>query len=501
MSPVIRDWWKVLGLVALVWGGLYLLLAPTGAQMVGIWERSETYAHGYVVLPIALWLVWRKRHLLMAAPAAPDWRVLIFALGAAILWLLARLMSVNVVEQYAFVGLLICAVWLLLGNRASRVMLFPLAYLLLMVPNGDNFLPQLMNITADITVFTLRLWGLPVFREGTFFSLPSGDWSVVEGCSGIRYIISSVTLGVLYAYLTYQTLWKRIAFSIAAFVVPILANGMRATLIVLIAHYSDMKLALGVDHFIYGWVWFGIVMLIMFAVGNIWREDTLAEEHHAPAAQVPRLGLVPAGVLLALVALVAWYAHHLDNRPPLVSPLAQVGVPAGWSESPAEVTEWTPSWTGLDDQRVLHLQQGEARVMLYLGWYGAQRQGSELINFDNQLVPQKHPVWRKPTEIARDVEIDGQQLNLHEATADSRSLGQRLLIWYWNRIPGQSTTSALGVKLALGLRELRGADDAGAVVILAAPYVDQPREAEAVLRRFVRDLLPTLDPVLDRREP
>lgn len=139
--------------------------------------------------------------------------------------------------------------------------------------------------------------------------------------------------------------------------------------------------------------------------------------------------------------------------------------------------------------------------MLYLGWYGAQRQGSELINFDNQLVPQKHPVWRKPTEIARDVEIDGQQLNLHEATADSRSLGQRLLIWYWNRIPGQSTTSALGVKLALGLRELRGADDAGAVVILAAPYVDQPREAEAVLRRFVRDLLPTLDPVLDRREP
>ncbi len=501
MHPATRDWWKAFGLIALVWAALFLLLRPTGADMVAIWERSETYAHGYVVLPIALWLVWRKRHLLMASPVAPDWRVLAFALVAATCWLLARIMSVNVVEQYAFVGLLICAVWLLLGSKAARVMLFPLGYLLLMVPNGDNFLPQLMNITADITVFILRLWGLPVFREGTFFSLPSGDWSVVEGCSGIRYIISSVTLGVLYAYLTYRTLWKRIAFSIAAFVVPILANGMRATLIVLIAHYSDMKLALGVDHFIYGWVWFGVVMLLMFAVGNIWREDTLAEEHQAPPALSPKLGILPAGTLLALVALFAWYAHHLGNRPPLPSPLARVAVPAGWSESPTPVTEWTPSWAGLDDQRSLHLQGDGARVMLYLGWYSTQRQGSELINFDNQLVPQKHPVWRKPTERARDIVIGGQTLHLREATVDSRSLGQRLLIWYWNRIPGESTTNTLEVKLALGLRELRGADDAGAVVILATPYVDQPSEAEAVLRRFVAALQPVMNPVLDKRQP
>jgi exosortase A len=501
MTPAIRDWWKTLALIALVWTALFALLHPTGANMVAIWERSETYAHGYVVLPIALWLVWRKRHLLMSTQAAPDMRLLVFAVGAAGLWLVAKLMSVNVVEQYAFVGLLIVATWMLVGNQSARVMLFPLAYLLLMVPNGDNFMPQLMNFTADFTVWTLRLMGLPVYREGTYFSLPSGDWSVVEGCSGIRYIISSVTLGLLYAYLTYRTLWKRIAFSIAAFVVPILANGMRATLIVLIAHYSDMKLALGVDHFIYGWVWFGIVMLIMFAVGNIWREDTLAEEHQAPAPLPPKRAVVPAGVLVAVVALFPLYEGHLSNRAPLPSPLAQVAPPSGWNAAEAPVTEWVPNWEGLDDQRILQLARGEDQVMLFLGWYGAQRQGAELVNFDNQLVPQKHPVWRKPTEVGRVVEVGGHPLDLREAKVDSPINGQQMLVWYWNRAGGQDTTSAARIKLALGLRKLRGADDAGAVVIVAAPYKDVPEQARAVLKDFVAGLLPVMNPVLDSRGP
>lgn len=498
MTSAIRDWWKTLGLIALVWAGITALLHPTGMNMAAIWERSETYAHGYIVLPIALWLVWRKRHVLMATRAAPDLRLLVLVAACAGLWLLARLMSVNVVEQYAYVLLLISATWLLVGHASARVMLFPLGYLLLMVPNGDNFLPQLMNFTADFTVFTLRLWGLPVYREGTFFSLPSGDWSVVEGCSGIRYIISSVTLGVLYAYLTYRTLWKRVAFSVAAFVVPIFANGVRATLIVLIAHYSDMKLALGVDHYIYGWVWFGIVMLIMFAVGNIWREDTLEDEHHASAPVAPRLAFWPAGLLLAVVAVFPWYEQHLSNRPPSPSPLSRIATPDQWHASETNVTEWRPSWEGLDDQRILHLSRGRDRVMLFLGWYGTQRQGAELVNFDNQLVPQKHPVWRKPTEIERVVEIGGQKITLHEAKVDSALKGQQMLVWYWNHAAGESTTSALRLKLALGLRKLSGRGDPGAVIIIAAPYEDRAETAEATLRGFVADLLPGLNPVLDR---
>ncbi len=103
---------------------------------------------------------------------------------------------------------------------------------------------------------------------------------MVEGCSGLRYLIASITLGVLYAYLTYRSWKRRLLFSIAAMIVPIFANSGRAYMIVMIAHLSDMKLALGVDHYIYGWVFFGIVMLLLFWIGSFWREDDQPESAH-----------------------------------------------------------------------------------------------------------------------------------------------------------------------------------------------------------------------------
>jgi EpsI family protein len=144
------------------------------------------------------------------------------------------------------------------------------------------------------------------------------------------------------------------------------------------------------------------------------------------------------------------------------------------------------------------LEKGGKNVMVVLGWYGTQRQGAELVNFDNQLVPQEHPVWRKPTEVERNLAIGSERLELREARVDAPSLGQRMLVWYWNRAGGQSTTSALGLKLALGLRKLSGQGDPGAVIIIAAPYQDRPETAEATLRSFVADLLPGLNPVLDQ---
>ncbi|UUZ51375.1 exosortase [Massilia sp. B-10] len=116
-----------------------------------------------------------------------------------------------------------------------------------------------------------------MLRNGTHFELPTGNWSVVEACSGVRYLISSVTIGCLYAYLTYRSKLRRAVFIAASIVVPVIANGLRAYMIVMIGHTSNMALATGVDHLIYGWIFFGIVMFIMFWIGSYWRQDTDAE--------------------------------------------------------------------------------------------------------------------------------------------------------------------------------------------------------------------------------
>lgn len=496
MEAEVRGSWRLAVLLLLVsWGAVVFLLHPTFISMVQIWERSETFAHGFVILPIALWLTWKKRQYLAAVPTQPDWRAMLAIMPLGLGWLAARIAGVLVVEQYMFVGVLIASVWLLMGPRMLRAAAFPLMFLLLMVPNGEGLIPHLIEFTSDFTVGAVRLIGIPVYREGPFFTLPSGEWNVVEGCSGLRYLISSVTLGVLYAYLTYRTLWKRIVFSLAAVIVPVFANGMRATMIVLIAHYSDMKLALGVDHFIYGWVWFGLVMLIMFWVGLIWREDL--DEAPPSAAVRPSPAYVPVIALAALLALLPIYEGHLDRRV-IATPNLVLPVPVqGWAREDEAFSSWEPHWTGMDRKMVGNYRKDDQRVMLFVAWYGAQRQDAELINTQNYMVRQKHPEWREMRREETQRSITGHVLSLAESGLMAQSGSQRILAWQWHRIHGKDGINPYQAKLDLALAKLMGRPDEATAIIVATPYTENARAAATTLEEFLKAHKPELDAQLD----
>jgi len=279
---------------------------PTYWSMVEIWWRSETFAHGFFIFPISAYLIWRKRKYLSSVVMQNDWRALIFLIGLSFFWLVAHAVDVQVVQQFAVVMMLPVLLWLCLGWRMFVALSFPLLFLLFAVPFGEFLVYPLMKFTAVFTVNAIRIVGIPVFWEGMYFSLPSGSWSVVEACSGFRYILASLTLGALYAYLSYHSIWRRAAFMLFALVVPIVANGLRAFMIVMIGHFSGMELAIGVDHLIYGWVWFGIVMFAMFWVGSFWQEKTeTATNEHIPADNLNQQIYRSAFILpVALVVLI-----------------------------------------------------------------------------------------------------------------------------------------------------------------------------------------------------
>jgi exosortase A len=265
--------WRLSGLLifaSLVW--LFTWYGETTLSTLAIWLRSDTYAHGFLIFPISAYLIWTRRRELLRIQPKPSLLGLIVLAGLGFSWLLADSAEVLVASQYALVAMVPALVWAILGTHVGIAILFPLLFLLFAVPVGEFLLPPMMNFTADFTVAALRITGIPVFREGNFFSVPSGSWSVVEACSGLRYLIASLTLGCLFAYLTYRTVWRRVAFIALSIVVPIIANGFRAYLIVMIGHLSNNKLATGVDHVIYGWVFFGFVMLLLFWVGSRWHE-------------------------------------------------------------------------------------------------------------------------------------------------------------------------------------------------------------------------------------
>ena len=501
LPAVPRNRWLLPGALTL---GVLLLLAgmfwPTLHSMIEVWERSETFTHGYLIFPISAWLIWRKRDELARIQPRPDLRGLVLLAAAGAGWLLADAGSVNVVAQYAFIVMLIAAVWALLGWSVVWAALFPLMFLLFAVPVGEFLIQPLMGVTADFTVAMLQATGIPVYREGTFFSIPSGDWSVVEGCSGLRYLIASVTLGVLYAYLTYRSWKRRLLFSLAAIVVPIFANSGRAYMIVMIAHLSDMKLALGVDHYIYGWVFFGLVMLLLFWIGSFWREDDQPAPATPPAAPERAAGAARPVLPLALLALAVagvWpaYAAWLESRPLPEMPALQVEAQGGW-QAGAVFTTWVPHWVGADRQLRQPFTQAGRNVLLQLDYYATQRQDAELINSQNFMIRQKDPAWSNVGEGIVTVDAGGPR-QVRQARLRG-SDGQRLLVWQWNLIGQRPVVNDHRAKLLLALDRVRLKRDDGLSVLIATPYEDGGIEAAAAtLARFAVDMEPAIARAID----
>jgi EpsI family protein len=350
-----------------------------------------------------------------------------------------------------------------------------------------------MEFTADFTVSALQLTGIPVYREGTFFSIPSGDWSVVEGCSGLRYLISSFTLGCLYAYLTYRSLRRRLLFAAAALIVPVFANGGRAYMIVMIAHLSGMKLALGIDHYIYGWVFFGIVMLLLFWIGSFWRED----EHGAHQDQTgkayavtqvnglkPLLGMAGAVVLLAVLWPV--YGSWLNHR--VLPKMPQIGVDgAGGWQSVQPFSDWHPHWIGAARPFEQNYAKDGKTVLLRIDYYPTQRQDQELINSQNYMIKQKDKVWSNVGEALIKANIDGRIMEVRQAKLRSFSK-QRILVWQWNDIDGRVVNNDYLGKLILAWDKVRGSRDDGSSVLIATPYTDDMGAAKTTLAAFAADM-------------
>ena len=474
----------------------------TGAAMVGIWTRSDTFAHGFLVAPISAWLVWRARASLLEVAPQPGWWVLVPLAAAGAGWLLGELGTVNAVSQFAFVAMLVLAVPTVIGTRAARRIAFPLAFLFFAVPAGEFLMPQLMEWTANITVLALRLTGIPVYREGQNFIIPSGNWSVVEACSGVRYLIASLVIGTLYAYLTYRSTFRRLVFIGFSILVPVIANWVRAYMIVMIGHLSGNKLAVGVDHLIYGWLFFGLVIVLMFWIGARWRDDIpLAAGAGRSFSWTTGAAASPGEFLLvALMVAVAAMVWPLGSR--LIersdaSSIPALSVPASmgaWRAADGGLTSFRPRFQNPSAQLHDTLRAGDSKVGLYVGYYRNQSSDTKLVSSENALTKTMERDWSQVAHGSRTLDVDGHSVDAR--TAELAGPGnERLVAWHWYWIDGRLTASDVWAKAYTALGRLTGRGDDAAVIVVYARK-ERAGEAEAALADFVRDAGPAIEAML-----
>lgn len=481
-------------LAALLW-----LMRDTALAMVAIWSRSETFTHAFLVPPIALWLAWRQRSVLAATPSVPvPWLLLPLA-GACFAWLLGDLAAVGVVSQFALVCLIVLSVPALFGWAVARVLAFPLAFLFFAVPFGEFTQPVLMDWTADFTVAALRATGVPVYREGLNFVIPSGNWSVVEACSGVRYLIASFMVGTLFAYLNYRSTRRRLIFMGVAILVPVVANWLRAYMIVMIGHLSGNELAVGVDHLIYGWVFFGIVIGLMFFIGARWSEPEAESVKPTGQAAPARQAAWPVALaILAVVAGTQAWAWRLTHGEPAAIPQVVLPTPASPWQSGDSPMPWRPDYVNPSAVTEANYTGPTAPVWLWMAYFRDQSDERKLVTSVHSLAGDRKAGWQVlrqrgmgaagplPAVLAHD---------LQERVPLGAAAARELRVWrvYWTG--NDWTASDVRAKVHQALGRLAGRPDDGAIVLMATPGGP---DADATLAEFARLHLSDLETALQQ---
>jgi len=450
-----------------VWFTVYY---QTLASMVNVWLGSETYSYCFFILPICLYLIYEKHEQLALIPIKPALFLLAPLLLGQIVFLLSDLAGVGVLTHLSAYGSLICLIGIVYGVNILKFLMFPLGYLILSVPMGEELVPALQNITADISVFFVELVDIPIYREGLYLYIPNGTFEVAEACSGIRFLISMIAIGTLYSYLYYQSAWRRLVFVALSLIIPIIANGIRAFGIIYVGHKTDMEHAVGADHLVYGWIFFSIVLLLLMAIGKFWREDLIenvsfsespkSESHKLSRATVTMLMLLILPILsfkpLYENLVVGQYQQSSQENPSLLFLKSKANDDFSVS--------FTPSFDKADNKYQTEILHNGIKLEIYLAQFYADHKDSELINWGNRIY-----------DIDKFSIINKQNVTLEKANGNINATLLRLVaingikrnLIYWYEVGSVRSSDKLVVKKAQLLNKLSGGTGGGSVVIFS----------------------------------
>jgi exosortase len=266
--PPLRGW--QIGLITVLIAWTY---APTLASLVSQWWHDPNFSHGFFVPLFSAYVVWEERHYLGSLCAQPSWSGLVLLAGSLVILIVGVLGADLFLSRVSFVLVLGSLVVLFLGWSILREVLFPLCFLFLMIPipaivfNEITF--PLQIIASKSASAILPLLGVPVLREGNVIRLPAMALEVAEACSGIRSLLSLVTLAIIYGYLLEKRLVVRVLLALASIPIAVAANSFRIVGTGLLVQYWDADKAQGFFHAFSGWLIFIVSLLLLFALHRL----------------------------------------------------------------------------------------------------------------------------------------------------------------------------------------------------------------------------------------
>ncbi|MEO9633873.1 MAG: exosortase A [Parasphingorhabdus sp.] len=461
-------WSEHLKLLAIASAVILAVFWRDGVDMVQTWWSISTYNHCLLIIPILYWLVQQRQDEL--AKLTPQiWLPGLFLTGLASLgWLLGEAAGVAFARQLGLLMMLQGAVVTLLGPNVTRGLIFPLAFSFFLVPFGEELVPFLQMFTAKLSMIFLAWADIPAFIDGVFISTPTGYFEVAEECSGIKFLIAMLAYGTLVSNVCFHSWNRRILFMLAAVIVPVIANGIRAFGTIYIAHHTSLDFATGFDHIFYGWFFFAFVLILVMAIGWPFFDrkidepmidgDALSRKQTPPnSAQKPiKIMAIMAAIVLVPVIWTTALAARESSVPEKVT-LPSV---AGWQIVDYQpLYAWEPRFDGASHQILgrYRNQKSGAEVDLSIAVYDRQEDGREIVGYgQGALVPDTQWSWSR--------DLDAPQGAVAVELIAPGPVVRNVASFY--RIGGKLTGSASVVKLeTLKSKILGGPQQAVAILV------------------------------------
>ena len=487
----LTPWQRHLGLLGLAFLILLVLAGgDAGGGIIAAWTRTGAFHHCFLILPIVGWLIWQQRPVL--AGVTPAFSVAGCAIVGAgsLLWLAGAAGFVDLFRQAAFV---ICALGLvvaLLGTPVARTLKFPLAYALFLIPIGSEFEPALQVLTACVAVALLHATGVPALLEGVFIATPIGLFRVAEACSGTGFLLAMAAYAALVCHLCFKSPVRRALFAGVAMILALLANGIRAWAIMLIANHSSMANPIVSNHIIYGWLLFALVIALLIWGASRWFDR---KPDDVPIIQIAGrqrwrartvLPILALFLVLPRIWLLASEAPDHGVSPPPTAPRV-----AGWTVPPGPfLPRWQPhfngaSWIG----QWRYIDQSGRAVDLAIIIFDRQSAGRELVGFGQGAAPSEG-AWAEAGDAVAPLNGRGEWLR--------GPGGTRRYAATFYLADGRVTGSKAAAKLATIRARLLGGQQ-GAMAILVSAEGQNPVE---IVRHFL-NAAGSVQELADRAHP
>ena len=496
-------------------------------SMIWTWTSYEENSHGIILPFLCLYLIWQKRTQILQVECRPTWVGTMLFVFALTINLIGRMAAIASLQQYSFVLAIYGLVITYGGWRLFRSILAPLLLLLFMVPLPSFIMTsisaKLQLLSSQLGVFFIRLAGISVFLEGNVIDLGVFQLQVAEACSGLRYLFPLMTMGFVMAYLFRSSFVNRFLVFISSIPLTLLMNSLRIGLIGIMVEYWGISMAEGFLHDFEGWFMFMCscaVMLLEIRLLSLfgksrrsWGEvfvlfespDVAPFDGADRASFAPTLGYKTSAFVFAVSVLSVAATTILSNREE-VKPYR-----ASFVEFPQKMDSWQGHRTSmeqfyldvlkLDDYIISDFVEQDASgvantVNFYSAWYESQL-GGRAAHSPKTCLPGGGWIMQSLEQVEfKDILVSGKPLHVNRSVIVNGS--EKQLVYYWFQQRGRTITNEYMVKWYIFWDSLTRQRTDGALIRVIIPLsqgqsVDQ---AEQVLHRFMRALVPKLEPYI-----